>query len=459
MNRIISILTVLLFGSSLIGAEPVSINGIVKKTGGTAGIAGVKVSLINVSNLSTTTGADGTFNLTGNTTATISRNVSDEPIRFMIKGNTITLAPTSKKIHGSITIFSSLGKVLSFIRFPDLSAGKQSIPIPRFSSGVSIMRVTVGEKSFTRTLVCVGNTPAIKNESVNGGSDKLILAKQLTSTAVDTLMAEKEGYTVKKIAIEKYIQDNMTVTLDTNSGGNTGECTRDALKEIADKYLAAQKEGDPSTLSLASEVSYIQNNKTISADQCMWNTAMPVDFSLSFFDVDSCRAFVEVVSSTGGTPWVMMTWLKVDDGKISEVDAMVTTTGDFMFNAEKYLMYAKEQDWSVLTENQQVPRQEVIDGADAYLDMFSDGVDNVPWGNPCERIEGGNMHVTPDCIQGMPGHGGMGGTVDITKRRYAVDVDMGTVDIFCSFGGSMPDSHMFRLIDGKIRLVHTLTIQ
>ena len=94
------------------------------------------------------------------------------------------------------------------------------------------------------------------------------------------------------------------------------------------------------------------------------------------------------------------------------------------------------------------------------LDMFrGTSVDTVPWGNPCERVEGGNMHITPDCIQGMPGHGGMGGTVDITKRRYAVDVDMGTVDIFCSFGGSMPDSHMFRLIDGKIRLVHTLTIQ
>ena len=94
------------------------------------------------------------------------------------------------------------------------------------------------------------------------------------------------------------------------------------------------------------------------------------------------------------------------------------------------------------------------------LDMFrGTSVDTVPWGNPCERVEGGNMHITPDCIQGMPGHGGMGGTVNINNRRYAVDVDMGTVDIFCSFGGSMPDSHLFRLIDGKIRLVHTLSVQ
>jgi hypothetical protein len=36
---------------------------------------------------------------------------------------------------------------------------------------------------------------------------------------------------------------------------------------------------------------------------------------------------------------------------------------------------------------------------------------------------------------------------------------MGTVNIFCRFGRppGMPDSHTFRLVNGKIRYVHTLT--
>ena len=48
----------------------------------------------------------------------------------------------------------------------------------------------------------------------------------------------------------------------------------------------------------------------------------------------------------------------------------------------------------------------------------------------------------------------------ILKRDYLVDVDMGTVNIFCRFGRppGMPYSHTFRLINGKIRYVHTLTL-
>ena len=458
MNRTIFLLITILACSFSVGAETVSIKGTVKRTGGITGIQGAKVSLSLVSGLSATTDADGTFALTGNTSSIKLLDIHHEPVRFIIKDNTIVLAPTSKDVSGRIALFSCQGKVLSSVRFQNPASGNNSFTFPRLSSGVSIIQVTIGARSFTRTLVRVGDSHVMNNEALTTGNGSFRSAK-LPALTVDTLIVEKEGYVTKKAAIDQYIIDSMTITLDSVGGGSPEACTRESLKAIADAYIAAQKAGDPSTLPLASEITYTQDNKASTADKCIWKTAMVVDHSLSFFDVDSCRTFVEIISSTGSTPWVIMTWLKVDGGKISGVDAMVSTTGDFMFSAQKYLSYVKVQDWSILTESQRVSRQELIDGADAYLDMFSDGVDNVPWGSPCERVEGGNMHVTPDCIQGMPGHGGMGGTVNITNRRYTVDVDMGTVDVFCSFGGSMPDSHMFRLIDGKIRLVHTLSLQ
>ena len=82
-------------------------------------------------------------------------------------------------------------------------------------------------------------------------------------------------------------------------------------------------------------------------------------------------------------------------------------------------------------------------------------------GQPVSTYRGrGHDCVSCDCKYGMPGHGALvSGTVKITNRRYAVDLDMETLCIFCSFGGFMPDSHTFRLIDGKIRLVHTLSVQ
>ena len=455
MGRTIPVTIAALVYAIIVGAETVSLSGTAKRNGGTAVIAGVKVSLLNLSSLSTTTKADGSFTLSGSSSSVQMQNSSDEPIRFMIKGNTIVFAPTLKGVDGRIAIFSSNGKMQSSFRLYDRSKGQQSITLPRFSPGIYIMQVTVGPESFTRTLVCVGNTLAIKNGSArakNGGG--LILAKQWTAVAVDTLKAEKEGYCTKKMAIEKYAKDSIMISLDTNNG-----CSRDALKEIADSYIAAQKDGDPSKMPLASQVTYRQNNRSTTDNSSICRTAMPVDFSLSFFDVDSCRAFVEIISATGSTPRVLMTWLKVVNGKISIIDAIVTKRGDWLFNAKKYLDTAKIQDWSILPDKQRSTRQTLIKGGDAYLNMLGDTTVNVPWGHPCQRIEGGDMIVYPDCLYGMPGHGALiDGLINITNRRYVVDVNMGTVDIFCAFGGSMPDSHLFRLIDGKIRLVHTLSV-
>jgi hypothetical protein len=208
-------------------------------------------------------------------------------------------------------------------------------------------------------------------------------------------------------------------------------------------------------MPLASEVKYIQNNKTSTAEKIICKTAMPIDFSRSFFDVDSCRSFTEVISNSGGTPWVIMTWLKIAGGNITEISTMVTTTGDWLFGAANYLKYSKQEDWHVLTASEQSSRQTLINGGNAYLDIFADqSVDTVPWGNPCNRLEGGQSPPTTTCKAGIPP-----GNLKITNRRYAVDVDMGTVCIFCAFGGAMPDSHCFRLVNGKLRYVHTLSVQ
>jgi hypothetical protein len=48
----------------------------------------------------------------------------------------------------------------------------------------------------------------------------------------------------------------------------------------------------------------------------------------------------------------------------------------------------------------------------------------------------------------------------MVDRSYVVDEDMGTVNMFLRFGNppGAPDSHTFRLVNGKLRYVHTLTL-
>jgi hypothetical protein len=48
--------------------------------------------------------------------------------------------------------------------------------------------------------------------------------------------------------------------------------------------------------------------------------------------------------------------------------------------------------------------------------------------------------------------------VNIVARRFVVDETTGAVVAFCTFGvGGLPDTHLFRVENGKLRYVHTLT--
>ena len=61
---------------------------------------------------------------------------------------------------------------------------------------------------------------------------------------------------------------------------------------------------------------------------------------------------------------------------------------------------------------------------------------------------------------GMPLATGLG----YTNRRFIVDETIGSVAVFCTFGAGgpnggsgAPDTHLFRVENGKLRYVHTLT--
>jgi hypothetical protein len=238
-------------------------------------------------------------------------------------------------------------------------------------------------------------------------------------------------------------------------------CTRAMLQMAVDNYLAAQKTGDLSKMLLASEAKYSENMVEIKKDQGLWNTPLPIAFHRSFLDVDTCRSFTEVIVTEGSSQYVIGTRLSVEGGKVSEIESLFTKKGDWLFNADNYLKYSKAEDWSVLNASERIDRQALINAGNAYFDHFSDKNIPVPFGIPCARLEGG-AYTTRNfddpkatCDIGFPVD-----KLPILDRSYVVDVEMGTVNIFCRFGNppGVPDSHTFRLVNGKIRYVHTLSV-
>ena len=238
-------------------------------------------------------------------------------------------------------------------------------------------------------------------------------------------------------------------------------CTRAELTAATDAYVEAQRKGDISGLPLAANAHFLENMASIERDKGLWNTRLPVANAQSFHDSKRCKTFTEIIVTEGGHPYVIGTRLYMHEGKIIRVDSLVTDKGDWLFNANAYLTYTKKEDWSDLNKYQHSAPTEMIRGANAYLDAFSDKFTEVPWGVPCARLEGGAYtnrkgDANASCEVGIPA-----GVLYIVNRDYLVDDEKGVINVFCRFGNStsgMPDSHSFRFVDGKIRGVHTLSV-
>jgi hypothetical protein len=143
---------------------------------------------------------------------------------------------------------------------------------------------------------------------------------------------------------------------------------------------------------------------------------------------------------------------------------MWTTTGYWGFNADDYLKYTTSENWGVIPAAKRDTRATLEAAASAYLDAFLEKkLDLVPWGYPCNRTEGGRMHTgtgaaDDSCQDGVPSG------VNIANRHFVVDETIGAVVAFCTFGAGnaaggsgAPDTHLFRVENGKLRFVHTLT--
>jgi hypothetical protein len=240
-------------------------------------------------------------------------------------------------------------------------------------------------------------------------------------------------------------------------------CTREGLKAAADLYVAAQTKGDIAGLPLAMGLGYVENFKPMNINEGLIKTAMKIDQHRSLLDTSTCQTFTEVIVSDKANPYALGTRLRINHGLIAEIEMMWTTTGYWGFNVDNYLKYSSSEDWGTIPAAKRDTRATLVSAASAYLDAFLEGKkDLVPWGYPCNRTEGG-MHTgtgvaTDSCDVGVPSG------VNIANRHFVADETIGAVVAFCTFGAGSatggsgaPDTHLFRVENGKLRYVHTLT--
>jgi hypothetical protein len=240
-------------------------------------------------------------------------------------------------------------------------------------------------------------------------------------------------------------------------------CVRGGLERAVELYIEAQTTGDTAGLPLANGLGYVENMQPTDIAQGLINTPLTIDHHRSLLDEATCQTFTEVIVTDAENPYVLGTRMRVNHDKIAEIEIVWTTTGYWLFNADNYLKYSSAEDWSPIAAELRDSRATLVGAANAYLDAFLEGkIDQVPWGFPCVRVEGGlyTGRGSPDdsCEVGVPAG------VNIANRRFVVDEVVGSVVVYCTFGAGgpnggsgAPDTHLFRIENGKLRYVHTLT--
>ncbi|KAE8441436.1 hypothetical protein EG329_004962 [Mollisiaceae sp. DMI_Dod_QoI] len=214
------------------------------------------------------------------------------------------------------------------------------------------------------------------------------------------------------------------------------DCSRAALLSASTSYLTSQSSGQLQPL-LAPTFTYTENNKTVAFNTSILSQPLTITHNHTLLDPLTCATFTELVITDPKSPYLIgaqthYTNTSIGSLQISTIDAVITSPGDWQFNATKSLSLILSENWSPLPSSLQSSRTALLAAANAYLDLWGPSnvtaaAANVPWGEPCDRMEGsaytGNGTATDRCDVGIPA------TVQPPNvdRRYVVDEVMGSV--------------------------------
>jgi len=276
---------------------------------------------------------------------------------------------------------------------------------------------------------------------------------------INNLMSKKSNPIAEFLFDKKYFTMRHLILLTPVLGQAVAQCSRAALQQLAEGFHESVASGKL-TLPVTGDLVYTENFKETSPGKGFL-LSKPVKSSLHrhLLDTTTCATFTEIVAHENTPPYVIGAQVHYTGGKASKIEALVTGKDNgWLFDASATYNWASKESRPEIPEAKRDARKTIQAVADAYLDKFSNGSMPVPIATPCERLEG-KMHVAPNCIAGMPtvGGGKSGGANVMTNRRYVIDEVVGTVDVFLNFGG-MPDSHEYRVEEGKLKIVHTITV-
>lgn len=170
-------------------------------------------------------------------------------------------------------------------------------------------------------------------------------------------------------------------------------CDRECLYGFLDQYLKALLAKDPSHLPLAKAVKYTEDNVAMPVGDGMWNTVTDLGpYDLKFADVKAGQVGYYGVLRESGTSSPFALRLKVQGGKITEVEAVAARPQDSASGSPDLDHYVdKPVLRDILPPGERTPREKMIALARGYFDTLqqNDGTLHTEFDGNCNREENG----------------------------------------------------------------------
>lgn len=241
-----------------------------------------------------------------------------------------------------------------------------------------------------------------------------------------------------------------------SGGGVSAEaCSRELLKSTLDAYFKALAAHDPSTLPLAASLKFTENGKASTIGSSgLWKTAGALKYSHSALDTEACTSVSQAVVPDGSMDIPVAVRLKLETGKLAEVETIVVRPGDyqvsgqaFASNTDALIASGQSVQWEKpVAASQRNTREQIFAWMDKYYRVFPRGVCNTT--SSCKRIENGggsfSCSAGASCDAGQPT-----GQPALNPRLILVDVDAGLGVGFTMFMGNT-DTHLFKMYGGQV---------
>ena len=189
----------------------------------------------------------------------------------------------------------------------------------------------------------------------------------------------------------------------TARAAETAACDRNCLTRIADQYLAAMVKHDPAGLPLAPSYKFTENTGKIAIGEGLWVGASNVSttFSIHAVDPESGQVGVLEVLREFGKPVMLVLRLKVESGKIPEIEHIVVRQvgafGPYGTPGHMNLQTSRQAFAETVPPSERVSREEMVKIASSYFDAIEQTSGKVaPFADDCVRHENGGQTTSWD---------------------------------------------------------------